>query len=87
MHIEKEASKESAQKAVLVLKGKGSHQLDIRLFNVTTDFASQQVSLTEGEELRLEMNFQIQDVNKPYVAVMVADGNTSTIAEVNGACF
>lgn len=87
MRIEKEASKESTQKAVLVLKGKGAHQLDIRLFNATTDFVSQQVSLTEGEELRLEMNLQIQDVNKPYVAVVVADGNTLTIAEVNGACF
>lgn len=85
--IEKEVSKDSTQKAVLVLNGKGTHQLDIRLFNATADFASQQVNLTEGQELRLDVTLQIQDVNKPYVAVVVADGNTLTMAEVNGACY
>lgn len=87
MHIEKAASKETAQKAVLVLKGKGTHQLDIRLFNATSDFAAQQVELTEGEEVRMELNFQITDANKPFVAVVVADQNTATTTEVNGACF
>lgn len=87
IRIEKEDSQDSVQKAVLVLKGKGTHRLDLRLFNATTDFTSQQVNLTEGEELRLELKLQLQDVNKPYVAVAVADGNTATMAEVNGACF
>lgn len=87
MHIEKAASKETTQKAVLVLKGKGTHQLDIRLFNATSDFAAQQVELTEGEEVRMELNFQITDANKPFVAVVVADQNTATTTEVNGACF
>lgn len=83
MHIEKTASKETAQKAVLVLKGKGTHQLDIRLFNATSDFAAQQEELTKGEEVRMELNFQITDANKPFVTVVVADQNTATTAEVN----
>lgn len=87
MIIEKADSKDPVQKAVLVLKGTGEHQMDIRLFNATTDFVSQKVELNEGEEVRLDMNFTINDVNKPYVAVVTADGNTDAVAEVNGACF
>lgn len=85
--IEKKESKKAVQEAVLVLSGKGKHYLDIRLFNATTDLISQEVSLTEGEELRLELNIQIQNIHKPYVMVCVADGNTDVMAEINGACY
>lgn len=85
--VEKKESKKAVQKVVLVLNGKGKHRLDIRLFNAITDFVSQEVSLTEGEELRLELNIQIQNIHKPYVIAFVADGNTDVIAEINGACY
>lgn len=87
MKFEKEASEESEQNAVLVLKGKGTHNLAVRLFNATADWNAQKVTLTEGEELRVDLKFQIIDVNKPYVAVVVANENMKTVAEVNGACY
>lgn len=87
MNIDKEPSTGTSQKATLVVRGEGTHQLDVRLFNATTDFTSRQVVLTKGKELRLEMNIQIQEVDKPYVAVVIADKNAGAMAEVNGACY
>lgn len=87
VRVEKTDSKETVQKAVLVLKGKGEHQLELRLFNAETDFISKEVELKEGEELRLNLNLRVKDDQKPYVAVVVADGKQEVLAEINGACY
>ncbi len=87
MRIEKEPIAASSQKAVLVLSGKGKHRLELRLFNATSDFASCEVTLTEGEEQRMELTLKVADTNKPFVAAVIADGNLNTKVEITGAYY
>ena len=85
--IEKEDMSASSQKAVIRLIGEGTHQLAMHLQNATTDFQPQKVALVKGEEKKIEVTFNIQDTNKPFVAAIIADANVQLINDVSGAYY
>lgn len=83
--IEKEEVLASSQKVVITLTGEGTHQLTMRLQNATTDFQPQEVALVKGEEYKIKVNFNIQDINTPFVAVVIADGKIANSKDICGA--
>lgn len=85
--IEKEDMSASSQKAVIRLIGEGTHQLAMHLQNATTDFQPQKVALVKGEEKKIEVTFNIQDTNKPFVAAIIADADVQLINDVSGAYY
>ncbi len=87
IHVEKESVTTPEQQAAFVISGKGSHELDMRLFNATTDFNTHEITLKEGEELRLDVKLQIVDTTKPFVALMIVDNDIDLKAEVTGSCY
>ena len=59
----------------------------MHLQNATTDFQPQKVALVKGEEKKIEVTFNIQDTNKPFVAAIIADANVQLINDVSGAYY
>jgi hypothetical protein len=69
------ATEQSDQAVSLVAKvrGRGKHEIVLRLFNCETSEVSRQVVFKGNEELTLEWRLRVQDKQKPWIAVAIPD--------------
>jgi hypothetical protein len=58
---------------VAKVRGRGQHEIVLRLFNCEAPEVSRQVVFKGNEELTLEWRLRIQDKLKPWIAVAVPD--------------
>jgi hypothetical protein len=66
------------------VRGAGEHELELRLFNCTTDAPRRQMSLGEACEQTVAWDLQIECAQKPWAGVVVPDGDACAGREVYG---
>ena len=64
------------------LTGKGKHRVELRTFNIDTDFKAQDIELGKTDEINLKVN--TVDKSKPYVMTVIVDGDTEHATTVCG---
>jgi hypothetical protein len=67
------------------VEGQGMHELDIRAFNCSADSGKMTLNLSEVSPQKKKVNLTVNDINKPYVAVIIADNDPAVIKEITGA--
>ncbi|MBP1539775.1 MAG: glycoside hydrolase family 9 protein [Prevotella sp.] len=70
-------------KVKIHIEGRGKHQLELRTYNVKTDFTTKEVKLSGKKDI--EFGFSINDTGKPYVIVLIVDGDTEHTTTICGA--
>lgn len=65
-------------------KGAGAHDIAYRAFNAEVVEPAQHIDLTDGRPATVRANVRIKDPTKPWVVVVVADGDRRTQQEVFG---
>ena len=71
------------KKVKIHIEGRGKHQLELRTYNVKTDFTTKEVKLSGKKDI--EFGFSIDDTGKPYVIVLIVDGDTEHTTTICGA--
>jgi hypothetical protein len=74
-------------KAVAELSGSGKHSLELRLFNASSDFQSQEVNLSSGQPASVSFDLAVEDDSMPFVAALIIDGDTQNAVMLTGASF
>lgn len=64
---------DEAVSLVAKVRGRGQHEIVVRLFNCEASEVSRQVVFKGNEELTLEWRLRIQDKRKPWIAVAIPD--------------
>jgi len=67
------------------LRGAGAHKLELRAFNGAVDQPRSEINLTEGHERLVTWSLKIADSVKPWVVVVIPDGDMGGKKEVFGA--
>jgi len=70
--------------ATATLSGKGRHTLEVRTFNAECGLKKTEVRLRRGKDVSLTFNLKATDKNKPYVAALILDGDTSHPIVITG---
>ena len=83
----KAVMKLDGNKAVAELSGSGKHSLELRLFNASSDFQSQEVNLSSGQPASVSFDLAVEDDSMPFVAALVIDGDTQNAVMLTGASF
>lgn len=68
-----------------VLNGSGKHELELRLFNASSGFTAQEVSLSSGQPVAVSFDLAVEDASKPFVAALIIDGDTENAVMLTGA--
>ncbi|MFC2125263.1 glycoside hydrolase family 9 protein [Bacteroidota bacterium] len=68
----------------VVAEGKGIHNLDIRVFNGTVSEPSKSIDLGEGKKINLNWDIQINEMESPWVCVIIPDGDFTWKNELTG---
>lgn len=87
IEIEKTASGSHVPKAVLTLKGTGTHRIDILPYNATTNITQKSVTLTKGNVEKMELDLTVTDRSKPYVVVIDINNDPTLRKEITGSYF
>ncbi|MFC2084975.1 glycoside hydrolase family 9 protein, partial [Bacteroidota bacterium] len=64
--------------------GNGRHQLSMRVFNCNVEESEKIVECRDGESIKLYWNVDVIDPNKPWVVVIVPDGDLVWKEELTG---
>jgi len=68
-------------------QGEGEHRFRMRLFNLSTSRQEQTIQLNSGESGSLKWRCRIIDADKPWVAVIIPDGDHSLRQDVYGTAW
>ena len=66
------------------LSGRGKHRVELRTFNIDTDFKAQDINLGKTNEIKIKVT--TADTTKPYVMTVIVDGDNehaTTLCGVN----
>jgi hypothetical protein len=79
-----DAKSTAAGKVNLTLKieGKGQHSLSLRTFNLDVEARTKQVELLPGQPKTVRWQVTIEDAKRPWIAVLVPDGDLSQRVEM-----
>lgn len=66
------------------LRGAGTHNLELRAFNGSVSRPQAEVNLTGGGEQSVGWNLKVADDAKPWVVIVIADGDTGGKTELFG---
>ena len=66
-------------------RGKGNHEIHLRLFNATAMEYTRSVSLDPGKIEAIDWNIQLDDPEIPWVAVIIPDEDMTMKRELSGA--
>jgi hypothetical protein len=66
----------------ITITGRGRHEIDVRAFNARLGFSKMQVDLSRHKRKRIDLELNVTDKNKPYVAVISADGDREVRKEI-----
>jgi hypothetical protein len=69
----------------ITCKGSGKHDLTIRTYNAESTLKKQQIDLSGGETVNLEIELNVTDRSKPYVAVISIDNDPDLNKEIVGS--
>jgi hypothetical protein len=61
--------------------------LELRLFNASSDFQSQEVNLSSGQPASVSFDLAVEDDSMPFVAALIIDGDTQNAVMLTGASF
>ena len=75
---------ESVSRITAAFEGTGMHQLAIRTFNCSVDAQSKRINLSESGRADIIWNLRILDRTKPWVTVVIPDGDMSQKQDVTG---
>ncbi len=70
---------------ILTISGKGSHNVEIKTFNCSTNAGIMKVTLSTGKPGKINLKLGNIDSNKPYVAVAVVDNDPDIRKEITGS--
>jgi hypothetical protein len=85
MEAETTPAGDNSVNVVLTINGKGSHNVEIKTFNCSTNEGIMKVTLSTGKPGKINLKLGIIDDKKPYVAVAVVDNDPDTRTEIAGA--
>jgi hypothetical protein len=71
--------------ATLNMTGTGSHTIEIKTFNCTTEKGIMKVTLSSGKPGKIDLKLTGIDHSKPYVAVICVDNNPDLRKEIVGS--
>ena len=66
------------------VRGTGEHDLELRVFNGSTENPSLKVELVSGVEQTVSWDIKIEDPDTPWVVVAVPDENMDERKEIYG---
>ena len=66
------------------LEGTGTHELSIRTFNCSADVRAKRINLVESGRADVVWGIRVLDDTKPWVAVVIPDGDMSRKQDVTG---
>jgi hypothetical protein len=70
---------------ILIINGRGIHEIEIKVFNAKTNFNKRQIELSGNKTEKIELELNAADRNKPYVAVICVDKNPDFRKEIVGS--
>jgi len=85
MHAETIHSDNGDVVVTITLTGTGRHEVDIKTFNAKADSDKHQIDLSGGEPGKIELNLNVADKNKPYIAVICVDKDPDLRKEIVGS--
>lgn len=69
----------------VTVRGKGKHTVGVKTFNAKSAILEKSVELSGDKPAEIEWQFQIDDPDKPWVIVIIVDGNYGTRQDLVGA--
>jgi hypothetical protein len=69
----------------VLVTGTGRHVVGVRVFNATTNHDSQQFELTGNSTAETIFKLNVNDRNKPWIAVVTIDNDPLTRKEITGS--
>jgi hypothetical protein len=69
----------------ITITGRGKHVLKVKTFNARPDFSSREIDLSAGRAERIDLMLEVDDRNKPYVAVIYPAGDPGIREEIVGS--
>jgi hypothetical protein len=67
------------------MSGEGKHEIEIKTFNAKANFDKKQIDLSGNNIEKIQLELNISDRNKPYVAVISVDKNPDLCKEIVGS--
>jgi hypothetical protein len=69
----------------ITITGTGAHEIAIKAFNAKANIDRKQIELTAGKPEKIQLELNVTDRNKPYVAVISVDKNPDLRKEIVGS--
>ena len=69
----------------ITITGTGAHEIAIKAFNAKANIDRKQIELTAGKPEKIQLELNVTDRNKPYVAVISDDKNPDLRKEIVGS--
>jgi hypothetical protein len=69
----------------ITITGTGNHEVEIKAFNAKSNFDKKQVDLTVNKTEKIQVELNVADQKKPYVAVISVDKNQDLRKEIVGS--
>jgi hypothetical protein len=69
----------------ITITGNGKHEIEIKAFNAKANLGSKQIELSGKKTEKIELELNVADQGKPYVAVISVDKNPDLRKEIVGS--
>jgi len=82
--VKKSDSQKKIVSIEIAAKGKAGHKLAMRVFNGIVKAPEQEIYLQDGSLKNISLDIRIKDENKPWIAVIIPDGDFADKQELFG---
>jgi hypothetical protein len=69
----------------ITMTGTGTHEIEIKAFNSKVSFDKKQIDLSGNKTEKIELELNVTDLNKPYIATISVDKNQALRKEIVGS--